>query len=54
MRETPVLQPSVTQAMIQSRASRYFACDSHAHLVSQTGSVISNKSPSPVFKWSGI
>ncbi len=37
-----------------TRAARYFACDSHAHLVSKDGSVISSKSPSPVFKWSGI
>ncbi len=39
---------------IYSRAARYIACDSHAHLVSRDGSVISRKSPSPVFKWSGI
>ncbi len=30
------------------------ACDSHAHLVSKDSFVISRKSPSPVFKWSGI
>ncbi len=36
-----------------TRAARYFACDSHVHLVSKDGSVISAKSPSPVFKWSG-
>ncbi len=37
-----------------TKAAQYFACDSHAHLVSKAGSVISAKSPSPVFKWSGI
>ncbi len=36
------------------RAARYFACESHAHLVSKAGPVISRKSPSAVFKWSGI
>ncbi len=35
-------------------AGRYIACDCHAHLVSKAGSVISGKSPSPAFKWSGI
>ncbi len=39
---------------IYFRAARYIACDSHAHLVSKDGSAISRKSPSPVFKWSGI
>ncbi len=39
---------------ITSKAARYIACDSHAHLVSKDGSVISRKSPSAVFKWSGI
>ncbi len=37
-----------------SRDGRYIACDMHAHLVSKAGSLISAKSPSPVFKWSGI
>ncbi len=39
---------------ILDRAGRYIACDSHAHLVSKAGSLISAKSPSPVFKWSSI
>ncbi len=38
----------------KTRTARYIACDSHAHLVSKDGSVVSRKSPSPVFKWSGI
>ncbi len=37
-----------------TRAGQYIACDMHAHLVSKAGSLISAKSPSPVFKWSGI
>ncbi len=40
--------------MVYIRAARYIACDTHAHLVSKDGSVISRKSTSPVFKWSGI
>ncbi len=36
---------------ISVRAARYIACDSHAHLISKDGSVISRKSPSAVFKW---
>ncbi len=40
--------------VIQSRAGQYISCDMHAHLVSKAGSLISGKSPSPVFKWSGI
>ncbi len=36
------------------RAARYIACDSHVHLVSKDGSVLSRKSPSPAFRWSGI
>ncbi len=36
-------------SVIKIRAARYFACDSHAHLVSKDGSVISSKSPSAVF-----
>ncbi len=35
-------------------AARYIACDCHVHLVSKAVSVISGKSPSPVFRWSGI
>ncbi len=34
------------------RAARYIACDSHAYLFSEDGSVISRKFPSAVFKWS--
>ncbi len=37
-----------------NRAGRYISCDMHAHLVSKAGSLISGKSPSPVFKWSSI
>ncbi len=37
-----------------SRAGRYIERNDHAHLVSKASSVISSKSPSPVFKWSGI
>ncbi len=29
-------------------------CNDHAHLVSKAGSVISSKSPSRAFRWSGI
>ncbi len=32
----------------------YIACDSHAYLFSEDGSVISRKLASAVFKWSGI
>ncbi len=39
---------------VGTRAARYIACDCRAHLVSKAGSVIINKSPSTVFKWSGI
>ncbi len=39
---------------VGTRAAWYIACDCHAHLISKAGSVIINKSPSPVFKWSGI
>ncbi len=34
--------------LVMSRAARYIACDSHVHLISKDGSVISRKSPSPV------
>ncbi len=34
------------------RAGRYIACDSHAHLVSKAGSMISAKSPLTALKWS--
>ncbi len=34
------------------RAARCLACNSHAHLVSKDGSVISRKSPSAAFRWS--
>ncbi len=37
-----------------NRAAQYIACDSHAHLISKDSSVISCKSPSAVYKWSGI
>ncbi len=37
-----------------SRDAQYFVCDSLAHLVSKDVSVISSKSPSAVFKWSGF
>ncbi len=46
--------PSSLLTPVCSRAARNIACDYHAHLVSKAGSVIINKSPSPVFKWSGI
>ncbi len=36
------------------RAGGYIEHDYHAHLVSEAGSVISGKSPSPVFRWSSI
>ncbi len=36
------------------RAVQIIECDDHAHLVSKAGSVISSKSPSPAFRWSGI
>ncbi len=39
---------------ISVRAARYIACDCHVHLVSKAGSMISNKSPSRAFRWSGI
>ncbi len=39
---------------LDTRAARYIACDSHAYLFSEDGSVISRKFPSAVFKWSGI
>ncbi len=39
---------------VYTRAARYIACDSHAYLISKDSSVISRKSPSTVFKWSGI
>ncbi len=45
---------NMNKMYVKTRAARYIACDSHAHLVSKDGSVISAKSPSPVFKWSGI
>ncbi len=35
-------------------AAGLIECDSHAHLVSKAGSVISSKSPSGAFRWSGI
>ncbi len=35
-----------------ARAVQLIACNSHAHLVSKAGSVIGDKSPSLVFKWS--
>ncbi len=47
--ETKVLESG---GRVENRAARYIACDSHAHLVSKDGSVISRKSPSAVFKWS--
>ncbi len=31
-----------------------YVCVYVSHLVSKAGSVISSKSPSPVFRWSGI
>ncbi len=34
--------------LVMSRAARYIACNSHAHLVSKDSSVISRKSPSAV------
>ncbi len=37
-----------------TRAAWFIECDCHAHLVSKAGSVISSKSPSPVFRWSSI
>ncbi len=37
---------------VTSGAARYIACDCHAHLFSKAGSVISIKSPSPVFQTS--
>ncbi len=36
-----------------SRAGRYISCDIHTHLVSKAGSLISSKSPSAAFRWSG-
>ncbi len=36
------------------RAGRYISVDTHAHLVSKAGSLISGKFPLPAFKWSRI
>ncbi len=42
-------------SLLLNRATQYIAWDIHAHLVtSKDGSVISRKSQSTVFKWSGI
>ncbi len=43
-----------TEWRMWSRAADILHAISHAHLVSKYGSVISRKSLSPVFKWSGI
>ncbi len=37
------------EVKLGSRAGRYISCNIHAHLVSKAGSLISAKSPSPVF-----
>ncbi len=41
-------------ASVKSRAARLIECDSHVHLVSKAGSVISGKSPSYAFRRSSI
>ncbi len=38
----------------QSRAVQLVEFDYHAHLASKAGSMISSKSPSPAFRFSGI
>ncbi len=50
----PIMHHVLEFAYPEIRDGRYIACDVHAHLVSKAGSLISAKSPSPVFKWSGI
>ncbi len=37
-----------------SRAVQLIVLDYHAHPVSKAGFLISSKSPSPAFRWSGI
>ncbi len=37
-----------------TRAVQLIACDVHLHLISKASSVISSKSPSHAFRWSGI
>ncbi len=44
----PVITPLCFSAMVHCRAVQLIEFDSHAHLVSKAGSVISSKSPSPV------
>uniref|UniRef100_A0A673G9V5 Solute carrier family 45 member 4 n=1 Tax=Sinocyclocheilus rhinocerous TaxID=307959 RepID=A0A673G9V5_9TELE len=51
IRESPT---PVKYLTCYTRAARLIECDSHAHLVSKAGSVISSKSPSPAFRWSSI
>ncbi len=43
-----------TGKSVSIRAMQLITCDCHAHLVSKAGSVISSKSPSRAFSWSGI
>ncbi len=39
-----------TTVIVTARPGQYISCDMHAHLVSKAGSLITGKSPSPVFK----
>ncbi len=40
-----------TTVIVTARPGQYISCDMHAHLVSKAGSLITGKSPSPVFKY---
>ncbi len=58
-RETQTLRRQWTvmkmyYADVSRMAVQIIECDDHAHFASKAGSVISSKSPSPAFRWSGI